>query len=387
MKKEEFIKKSIEKFGDTLNYDNVPDDFHWKNELLTIFCKVHGKFEQTADAHRQSKEGCPKCGKSNPSNKFSNEKFIEIINEKYPKREWEVISVYKNMHTKVNIQTKYGICSMLPMSLVKGAQVTISSAVNKTEYFIKRFIDLFHSNYDFSKFIYTTSHNYSIIICKNHGEFKIKPYNIMSGYGCPKCGMENISLKLTCTIDKFIEKAKIVHGDKYDYSKSVYPNNNKEKININCKLHGLFSQTVSDHLTGYGCKECGKIIISKTISKIHPDLRNITSRLRSLISSSFRRKRYKKNSTSSNILNCSWEEFKNYLEDNPYGFKINCPDVDLDHIIPISDAKTKEELYLLNQFTNFQLLPKFYNRYIKKANEFNRECFENWMKDNEYNKC
>jgi hypothetical protein len=54
---------------------------------------------------------------------------------------------------------------------------------------------------------------------------------------------------------QFIEKAKIKHGDKYNYSKVVYINS-KEKVIITCKEHGEFLQTSDSHLRGYGCKKC-----------------------------------------------------------------------------------------------------------------------------------
>jgi len=39
----------------------------------------------------------------------------------------------------------------------------------------------------------------------------------------------------------FIEKAKEIHGDKYDYSKTIY-NKATELITITCKIHGDFYQ-------------------------------------------------------------------------------------------------------------------------------------------------
>ena len=55
--------------------------------------------------------------------------------------------------------------------------------------------------------------------------------------------------------DKFIEKAKHVHGDKYDYSKTVYEHNLKEVIII-CKKCGEFEQVPKSHLKGMGCSRC-----------------------------------------------------------------------------------------------------------------------------------
>lgn len=56
-------------------------------------------------------------------------------------------------------------------------------------------------------------------------------------------------------INYFILKARSVHGGRYDYSRSIY-NNSKSKIEIICKIHGSFLQTVSDHYAGYGCPYC-----------------------------------------------------------------------------------------------------------------------------------
>ena len=56
---------------------------------------------------------------------------------------------------------------------------------------------------------------------------------------------------------EFINKAKEVHGDKYDYTKVVYENNLKEVIII-CKEHGDFLQLPKTHKRGNGCNNCGR---------------------------------------------------------------------------------------------------------------------------------
>lgn len=54
------------------------------------------------------------------------------------------------------------------------------------------------------------------------------------------------------TTKEFIEEAKMVHGNKYDYSKVVYVNNNT-KVEIVCPQHGSFFQRPNDHLKKNGC--------------------------------------------------------------------------------------------------------------------------------------
>lgn len=60
------------------------------------------------------------------------------------------------------------------------------------------------------------------------------------------------------TTEEWIAKAKLVHGDKYDYSKVNYINS-KNKVEIICGIHGEFKQIANSHLIGKGCKECGNI--------------------------------------------------------------------------------------------------------------------------------
>ena len=58
--------------------------------------------------------------------------------------------------------------------------------------------------------------------------------------------------------EEFIEKARKIHRDKYDYSKVEYKNNHT-KVCIICPEHGEFWQIPKEHLNGCGCPKCGKI--------------------------------------------------------------------------------------------------------------------------------
>jgi hypothetical protein len=57
------------------------------------------------------------------------------------------------------------------------------------------------------------------------------------------------------TTEEFIQKAKEVHGDRYDYSKVQYINT-KTKVCIICKEHGEFWQRANNHIIGHGCHKC-----------------------------------------------------------------------------------------------------------------------------------
>ena len=69
------------------------------------------------------------------------------------------------------------------------------------------------------------------------------------------------------TTEEWIEKARAVHGDRYDYSKSVYVNA-KTSVDIVCRVHGAFTQLPSNHsLHGTGCRLCRGESLSKAFRK------------------------------------------------------------------------------------------------------------------------
>ena len=56
------------------------------------------------------------------------------------------------------------------------------------------------------------------------------------------------------TTTEFIEKARVIHGDKFDYELAEYKGTDI-KIKIKCKEHGIFEQTPNSHLNGSGCPD------------------------------------------------------------------------------------------------------------------------------------
>jgi hypothetical protein len=96
---------------------------------------------------------------------------------------------------------------------------------------------------------------------------------------------------------------------------------------------------------------------------------------RSMIGNAIRFSGYVKNSKTEEILGCSFEEFKIYLESkfedwmnwNNYGYfngELNYG-WDIDHINPLNSAQIEEEIVRLNHYTNLQPLCSYTNRHIK----------------------
>lgn len=61
--------------------------------------------------------------------------------------------------------------------------------------------------------------------------------------------------RITC--EDFIKRAKVIHGDEYDYSETCYENMHSS-VRIVCSVHGVFEQNPQAHLRGQGCPVCGK---------------------------------------------------------------------------------------------------------------------------------
>ena len=126
-----------------------------------------------------------------------------------------------------------------------------------TEQFIEKAKKVHGDKYDYSKTIYINPKEKVCIICKEHGEFWQKPYNHLNGQGCSKCRYEILSNKYKKSTEQFIEEAKKVHGNKYDYSKADY-NLCQDKVVIICPIHGEFEQRPLAHIQGQGCPKCSR---------------------------------------------------------------------------------------------------------------------------------
>ena len=80
----------------------------------------------------------------------------------------------------------------------------------------------------------------------------------------------------------------------------------------------------------------------------------------------FYRKGFQKTDTTENIVGCTAEELRAYLNETfykNYGYEYDGKEpVHIDHIIPLATAKTEEEVAKLYHYTNLQLLKAEHNQ-------------------------
>ncbi len=119
--------------------------------------------------------------------------------------------------------------------------------------FIRRANEKHGGKYDYSKVDYHGAETKVCIICPKHGEFWQTPHRHLMGDRCPMC-----SSRAKLNTEEFINRARAIHGDKYDYSKVQYVDN-MTNVCIICPKHGEFWQRPSSHLIGQGCPVCGAI--------------------------------------------------------------------------------------------------------------------------------
>ena len=162
--------------------------------------------------------------------------------------------VYLDARTKVIIICHtHGRYEQAPHKHMSGQGCHRCSGCGKktTEEFIEDAQSVHGNRYDYSMVKYTGAHNGVDIICNTHGPFSILPANHTNQKsGCPTC-----SGNVAKTTNEFIKDARLVHGDRYDYSMVKYTMSSGY-VDVVCKSHGVFGIIAHNHLSGHGCKAC-----------------------------------------------------------------------------------------------------------------------------------
>jgi hypothetical protein len=181
--------------------------------------------------------------------------------------------------------------------------------------------------------------------------------------------------------------------EKLKESRAKYYNNNKEKITLSQKK---YSQNNKEKLNQYKqewadknrdkvrsykneYRQKNKYQINRKAGLVRKNRRNIdelyalTTRVRDLTSKAFRFHGFAKDSQTCKNLGCEWEFLKKYIEQRfQEGMTWeNRSEWHIDHIIPLSSAKTKNQLIKLFHYTN--LRPLWAKENIAKGNKQNKQ--------------
>lgn len=278
---EEFIKKANEIHNNKYNYSLV--NYTRMDAKVKIICPIHGVFEQTPSYHLKS-SGCPKCGRGQKTKEEFIKKANEIHGNKYDyskvdyidnKTKVEIIcpkhsSFFKSPNEHISGKAGCPLCSQESQNEIKHTLFKKSK-----EEFIKKANEIHGNKYDYSFVNYYNTHTKVKIVCPIHGVFEQTPHHHLQNSGCPKCAKKQRAFSKMNSWEEVLKKIKKVHGNKYDYSKSIYKGVNN-KIEIICHEHGSFWMTPVNHRNGQDCPKC---MIGSNVSKQEKELGNFIDSL------------------------------------------------------------------------------------------------------------
>ena len=204
----QFIQKAIKKHGNKFDYSKV--EYTGSHNKVCIICSEHGEFYQTATNHLTG-NGCKKCA-------------------------------YLYSHGKYRLTT--------------------------IETFLSQAKRIHGDKYDYSNVKWKNTSAKIAIICPIHGGFKQNANQHLNGHGCPRCNFDKMAKDRAMGKELFINKAKELFGDKFNYSKVKYING-QTNVCLICTEHGKFEVTPNNHLSKKsGCPSCNESKLERKLASI-----------------------------------------------------------------------------------------------------------------------
>lgn len=264
---EDFIERARAIHGDRYDYSKVA----YKNNStkVEVVCREHGSFFPKPINHIQNKSGCPACA---GCKRTTAEDFIERARAIHGDRYDYSTLNYAGVDALVTIRCPdHGIFQQIAYDHTQGhgckscgIEKCASAHRRSLVDFIAKARALHGDRFDYSRAAYINSTTPIEIICPVHGSFWQAPQDHITRYGCRACaGLAPV------TLEEFIGRARMVHGDRYDYSRVVF-SRYSDAIEVVCREHGSFWQTAKSHAAGAGCPDCsgvGRITEGKLIAR------------------------------------------------------------------------------------------------------------------------
>jgi Zn finger protein HypA/HybF involved in hydrogenase expression/very-short-patch-repair endonuclease len=262
MTSSEFVVKAQRVHANRFDYSRIV--YERSNTKVEIVCRDHGPFLQTPNKHLCGR-GCPVCAdlRRNAGRRLTTEVFVAKARKKHGHRFSYERTQYTEAHSKVCITCPvHGDFWQTPANHYKYGcrQCWVDKNPLHHPHSVSEFLcaakRVHGETYSYHLVKYKRSQDTVRIVCPVHGEFEQRANTHLMGHGCPSCARELNTEALKHDVETFIEKARMVHGDKYTYEKSNYVNDRTELV-ITCREHGTFRQRPNNHLQGKGCPLCG----------------------------------------------------------------------------------------------------------------------------------
>jgi hypothetical protein len=146
----------------------------------------------------------------------------------------------------LDVEDNYGICKVQVYPLLVGNKPTIATALDKNSYFSNQLKEV---NTNLTLISDYKNARTKVLIKDKYGVCEVLPGHVLRQIPCIETAVNKSQY--------FINKAKEIHQDTYDYTNTIFKNG-LTKLSIICKKHGEFKQDPFTHLKGMGCIKCGR---------------------------------------------------------------------------------------------------------------------------------
>lgn len=268
---EEFVLKSQLIHNNKYSYENVK----YINGItkVNIFCNdCSVYFDQCPDLHLSGRGhgNCAYKAIATKLSKTTNQFIIEANAIHQNNYDYSLVN-YINILTEVNIKCLK--CDLVFLQKPKrhlkgGGKCPACCPIEHTaSSFIQCSIKIHGDIFDYSQIKFVNTATPVVIKCKIcSSSFNRRPTNHLRGDKCLKCFHCQLAKDRSRSLEKFIDEAKLVHKNNFDYSNVIYVNE-RTLIKLKCNRCDLiFNQFPANHLNGSECKKC-KINQKQKISR------------------------------------------------------------------------------------------------------------------------
>jgi very-short-patch-repair endonuclease len=241
-------------------YDYSLVDYKNTRSKIRIICKQHGVFLQLSKSHKQG-QGCPSCAGRNQLLSDYIEKCGKMHNNKYD------YSLVFDLKKKSNIRIVDINTNLIFNQITEHHENGHNPTKIEKDSLIKRFKTIHNNKYSYliSTDIVTPTDKIKLVDNISGDEFIYRVDRHLLGMSPNKL-----------TLNRFKLKSSERHNNKYDYSLIKEISSSKDIVNIICPEHGIFKQTVNNHMnSGDRCADCAGIrrwntnMLVSEFNKIH----------------------------------------------------------------------------------------------------------------------
>ena len=274
---DDFIHRAREVHGKLYDYKEV--EYFNSHTPVTIFCALHGPFQQTPTSHL-SGAGCKRCATTANFDRVR-EESLSSVKKRLLAKTGNDVSIINESFTNINAEASF-VCKIhgqfrrvVSFSLYSSnVCIHCFQESDQSNFLDQRLAEkrlfsmLLESELSIEPFEYKGKNDTTLVLtCPKHGKWMATWLAVTKNRGsCPKCSYEASAPKRTASIKKnyeesrekrwvaYLTKFKASHGDLYDYSNANFVDA-KVPIEIVCPVHGSFMQAPDSHTIG-GCRQC-----------------------------------------------------------------------------------------------------------------------------------